>query len=274
VSSDKSTALEPSADGPEAGDPAAASPAEALPEVQQDAPQTLQDVFEEHTGRYIAKIDSFFDVYEKHLAPWRGREFKLLEIGVDRGGSLEIWRKYFGRDCDIHGIDIRPRIFRRIRKTKIHIGSQDDAGFLAQVVNDHGPFDVIIDDGSHQFEHQIRSFETLYPTMPDDGVYICEDAFTSYWREYGGGVGRDTFIEYAKRLVDDLHAFWAGDDALEVLPFTRSTRGVHFYSGTVVFERGPAAEPRYIGRGRHTTQELSMAQLKASAARDSKHLDS
>jgi hypothetical protein len=211
---------------------------------------TLRKCFNQHRGRYVAKIDHFFDVYEKHFSRFRDKPLKLLEIGVDKGGSLELWQNYFGPQCEIHGIDINPAVVEFAPEEAIlHIGSQDSPDFIESVARDYGPFDIVIDDGSHLMRHQIDSFELIYPQLEDHGIYVCEDAFTSYWREFGGQLGgQHTFMEYAKGLIDQLHAYWAEDDALQPSAFTRTTSGIHFYSGAVVFERQPVSEPVYIAR--------------------------
>ena len=229
---------------------------------------TLRNTFDAHRGRYTGKIDHFYDIYENHFARFRGTAVKLLEIGVHRGGSLEMWRNYFGPDAELHGLDINPAArVEAPEDCEIHLGSQDDPEFLKQVMDEHGPFDIVIDDGSHQMDHQICSFETIYPRLAPRGLYVCEDAFTSYWREFGGAVGADhTFVEYAKRLIDELHAYWAGDDGLTPTEFTRSTAGIHFYSGTIIFERRPMEEPFYAVRTAKGLTRTSIADLKRAAA--------
>lgn len=229
---------------------------------------TLRDCFESHTGRLIGKIDHFFDDYESYLQRFRDTPVRLLEIGVHGGGSLELWRRYFGSRAKIHGIDIDPDASDRAPPDcQVHIGSQADRAFLEAVLKEHGPFDIVIDDGSHLMPHQIATFEVAYPLMSPGGIYICEDAFTSYWREYGGGTEQGhTFISFAKGLVDDLHAFWRLDDAIEPSAFASSTRAVHFYSGAVVFERCPVSAPVYTVRHGGQRTRMSIANLKQAAA--------
>lgn len=229
---------------------------------------SLRTCFERHRGRLLGKIDHFIDVYEKHLAPFRGRSVRLLEIGVHRGGSLELWRAYFGEEAVIHGIDIDPSAQDAAPSdTMVHVGSQSDVDFLKRIVEDHGPFDIVIDDGSHLMDHQIKSFEFLFPTMTAQGLYICEDAFTSYWPEYGGGQGATgTFMEHAKRLIDELNAFWAIDYDTEPTDFTRQTVGIHFYSGAVVFQRSEVQKPVYAIRQKDGRLEISIDDLKKAAA--------
>jgi len=233
---------------------------------------SLRELFNSHSGKYIAKIDHFFDAYEKHFLSFQGKNIRLLEIGVDQGGSLELWGNYFGSQCELHGIDINPDAIEKAPKhSTIHLGSQGDISFLKSIAKNYGPFDIVIDDGSHLMNHQTASFETIYPLMHSEGIYICEDAFTSYWHEYGGGLKKEnTFMEYAKDLIDKLHAYWATDDDLHVSPFTLTTRGIYFYSGTVVFERGKVAKPIYAAKHQGGYSEISIADLKKAAATNMK----
>ncbi len=230
---------------------------------------TLRECFESLEGRLVGKIDHFFNDYETHLRTFVGTSARILEIGVHGGGSLELWRRYFGEAAIIHGLDIDPGARERApADCSVHIGDQGDQDLLTSLAAKHGPFDVVIDDGSHVMNDQINSFNALYPLMSPTGVYICEDAFTSYWREYGGKTNAPgTFMSYAKQLIDELHAYWRLDDQVTPSEFTRSTAAIHFYSGAVVFQRKSVAEPEYVVRHDGNTQRMSVSALKQAAGR-------
>ena len=208
---------------------------------------TLRELFDTHVGRMVLKPSHLFDDYEPFLARVRGAAPRILEIGVNEGGSLELWQAYFGDRAQIHGIDIEPSALEYAPPSStVHIGDQGDRSFIEAIAREHGPFDLVIDDGSHQFDHQRASFEVLYPHVTADGVYIVEDSFTSYWSEFGGGAGRNgTFVEYAKQLVDEMHAWWVDDGSIVPTEVTRSTQSVSFLSGAVVFTRQARSEPTY-----------------------------
>jgi tetratricopeptide (TPR) repeat protein len=127
----------------------------------------------------------------KHL---KNKPIRLLEIGVggyqdaDRGGeSLEVWRDFFPKG-QIVGIDIQTKEMDLGERVSIHKGSQVDAQFLADLVRAHGPFDIIIDDGSHRNEHVVESFALLYPTLAKGGIYVVEDVQTSFFPRFGGSL--------------------------------------------------------------------------------------
>ncbi len=133
-------------------------------------------------------------VYHLLLSRFRDRPLRLLEIGVggyrdpDRGGqSLASWRDYFPQGR-IVGIDIERKTLDLGPRVTILQGSQVDGDFLARVVADHGPFDIIIDDGSHQNAHVVESFALLFPTLAPGGVYVAEDVQTAFMPRFGGSL--------------------------------------------------------------------------------------
>lgn len=154
------------------------------------------DLFFEHDGRLVQKYVHYLSIYEKYFAAHRGNPVRFLEIGVDQGGSLQLWRKYFGPKAVIFGIDIVEQC-RTVADAdvRVRIGSQRDPLFLRAVVEEMGGVDIIVDDGSHQASDQRITFKTLFPLLSDGGVYIVEDLHTAYWFSYGGGLRRTgTFV--------------------------------------------------------------------------------
>ena len=132
-----------------------------------------------------------------------------MKSGYQQGGSLQMWKDYFGKDAKIYGIDINPQCKELEEPNiKILIGSQSDRNFLKEVRRQIPPIDILIDDGGHTMVQQIVSFEELFDYVKEDGVYLCEDLHTSYWIEYSGGhKRRGTFIEYSKNFIDYLNAY-------------------------------------------------------------------
>jgi hypothetical protein len=208
----------------------------------------LERYFRRNRGRLIHKWVHYFDIYDRHFSRFRGRPIVVLEFGVFHGGSLQMWRDYFGKKALIYGVDIDPRCASLGgRNIKILTGDQEDRGFLRSVVAETGPIDVVIEDGGHTMTQQTTTFEEIYPNVKEDGVFLIEDLHTSYWPEYGGGLDNpDSFMGYAKRLTDKLNAWHARDDErLPVDEFTRTTRSMHFYDSIVVFEKGRVEQPHH-----------------------------
>jgi 23S rRNA U2552 (ribose-2'-O)-methylase RlmE/FtsJ len=214
----------------------------------------LQQYFENNNGRLIHKWLHYFEVYERYLSRFRGKNIKILEIGVSQGGSLQMWRNYFGPEAKIFGIDINPECKSlEEHNIEIFIGSQSDRKFLDKVRNQIGPVDILIDDGGHTMNQQIVSFEELFSLVKEDGVYICEDCHTSYWIKFGGGYRRKgTFMEFAKKKIDQLNAWHSHEPSLVVDEFTRTAKSMHFYDSMVVIEKGKVIQPSHRKTGNYS----------------------
>lgn len=155
-----------------------------------------------------SQIHNYCVKYEKWLPFNRLEPLKILEIGVLNGESLETWREYY-LNAIIIGIDIDDKCKSyedQGRKIFVEIGSQDDPVFLRNLALKYGPFDLIVDDGSHMNHHVITSFTHLIDSVKPEGVYVIEDCATAYWEEWGGGFRKSSSsVEFSKRLVDDVN---------------------------------------------------------------------
>jgi cephalosporin hydroxylase len=188
--------------------------------------------------------------YQRHFAALRRRPLRILEIGIGGyndpragGKSLRMWKAYFPR-ASICGIDIQDKRVHDERRIRTFVGSQDDEAFLQRLSRDQGPFDIVIDDGSHTNVHVIRSFQILFPLLKEDGIYAVEDTQTAYWPEFGGVPGRDsapsTSLNFLKRLTDGLNyrefRLPSADSALDY--FDRHIVAMHFYHNLVFIQKG------------------------------------
>jgi hypothetical protein len=126
----------------------------------------LHKLFYSNADTLVFKWRHYLKIYEDHLSRFRNTPFHMLEIGVAQGGSLSLWRRYFGPEALLFGIDIddRCRQFDK-RDAHVRIGSQDDPAFLRSVVSEMGGVDVVLDDGSHMASHQLTSFQVLFPLL-------------------------------------------------------------------------------------------------------------
>jgi hypothetical protein len=190
--------------------------------------------------------------YHALLSQFRALPVRLLEIGVggygysSQGGrSLAMWADYLPH-ARIVGIDVEPKSLRLDPRITILQGSQDDPAFLIKVCNEHGPFHVVIDDGSHIPRHMIASFEVLFPRMLDGGLYFLEDTQTAFMPSFEGEAATG----------GQLYA-WAGDilrglnhvENAVSAPHTpvpqrsRQIRSFHAWHNLFVFEKGDNNEP-------------------------------
>jgi hypothetical protein len=213
----------------------------------------LERYFAGNTGRLIHKWTHYFEIYERHFARFRGTDVHVLEFGVNQGGSLQMWKHYFGPSCRIFGVDINPEC-RRAEEERIEvlIGDQEDRQFLRSLARRIPRIDILIDDGGHTMRQQIITYEELFPHVDANGVYVVEDLHTSYWRAWGGGAGRRrTFVEYSKNFIDQLHG-WHSEQPrrLEVSAFTRSAHSLHYYDSVLVIEKRRIEKPQSAQTGK------------------------
>jgi hypothetical protein len=202
--------------------------------------------------RSIHKFAHYFPAYERHLERFCNQSVAMLEIGVGEGGSSQMWKRYLGPFAQIVGIDVRPECKEyEDDQISIRIGGQEDPEFLAALLEEFGPFDIVLDDGGHFMNQIATSFAYLYPTMPINGVYLIEDLHTAYRPTFGGGLGSpDSFVETSKGLIDELYAGQNG--APKATDFGKETLSMHFYDSIIVFERGRHLGKRSFRTGGHS----------------------
>lgn len=153
----------------------------------------------------------YFDVYAQVLAPYVGTDVRVLEIGVFHGGGLDQLRALLGEQAVLVGADVDPASRAACEgRFEVAIGDQSDPEFLAHVVSEYGPFDVIIDDGGHSMRQQITSMEHLFPTLNEGGLYLVEDTHTSYWDGYQDY--DQTFMNWVKDRLDDVNGYHHNTD--------------------------------------------------------------
>jgi hypothetical protein len=199
------------------------------------------------SDKYCGHI--YTPVYHSLFAGLQEAPIRLLEIGVGgydspaAGGlSLKMWADYFPY-AQITGLDIQPKALNLPPRVQVFQGSQVDHDVLANIVERRGPFDIVIDDGSHVVSHVIQSFRMLYPLMQPDGFYVVEDVQTSFLPGYGGdAVGRGTIFDVAHRVSLAMHRLEGHVPAEPELPdaaFGSITQSVAIHRNMVVFRRGP-----------------------------------
>jgi FMN phosphatase YigB (HAD superfamily)/SAM-dependent methyltransferase len=178
---------------------------------------SLKELFVRHEGKVSDKWSSYLDYYDRILTPLRDRQITLLEVGVQNGGSLEVWAKYFPSAQSIIGCDIDPKCAElRFSDDRIRVVVGDIA--LPETVASIGEhvFDVIIDDGSHTAKDIYLAFAQLFRKLKPGGVYIVEDLHSSYWSgRWSGGLSKPTAaMEFFRRLTDVMNfKYWGLNSA-------------------------------------------------------------
>jgi hypothetical protein len=140
------------------------------------------------------------------LGKYRNTSITFVEIGVLDGGSLFMWRKFFGDAARIIGIDLNPNATRwTVEGFEIFIGSQEDPNFWKSVFDSVGPVDVVLDDGGHSNSQQIITAHSVLPHIRDGGALIVEDVHASYMRDFGNP-SKYSFMSYSKKAVDRINS--------------------------------------------------------------------
>ncbi len=178
------------------------------------------------------KHSTYFDVYDKFFSPYVGKKITFVEIGVLGGGSLFMWREFFGPQARIIGVELNPEAKQWEEEGfEIFIGSQSDPDFLENLAKEVGGIDILLDDGGHTYEQQIITTECLLPHIRDGGLLMVEDTHTSYME--GFGFKRMSFIKYAMNMVDRINQRFS-----ILKPETAEKRvwGISFFESFVIFD--------------------------------------
>lgn len=189
------------------------------------------------------KWENYFEVYDEIFKPYQNKNPKFLEIGVAHGGSLELWLKYFDNNVDLYAVDINKDFLDyKFDNVKVDYACVDQSSVehWDAYLKDKPKFDIIIDDGSHDSEHQITTLLTLFPHLADGGIYVVEDTHTSYWNEWGGGLHKKgTFIEFVKGFIDFLHAPHIKESAPPgLVTALHNFKSIRFHNSMVILEKG------------------------------------
>jgi hypothetical protein len=190
-------------------------------------------------------LHEYTEVYDVYLDPIKDEKMNFLEIGVFEGESLKLWEEYL-KNSNILGLDINSDCAKYAGgRKKVYIGSQIDEVLLWKIEKENHPLSVIIDDGSHNWDHQIKTFKAAFPLLKAGGLYFIEDLHTSYTGKWAGG--DTTGVEFLKGLVDDVmlrgKSFMGtqevGNQSLSY--FEHHMEYIHFYKSLCVVKKRETA---------------------------------
>ena len=168
------------------------------------------DCFEESPYKSM-KVSSYFKSYESLFSQYRGKEITFVEIGILNGGSLFMWRDYFGPKAKIIGVDLNPNAKKWEKYGfEIFIGNQTDTKFWDFFKKEVGAIDIVLDDGGHTYEQQIITTECLLDHINDRGMIVIEDTCTSYMDGYGPK--QYSFLNYVKNKIDQINYRFSFDN--------------------------------------------------------------
>lgn len=204
--------------------------------VLDEAPNPLQQYFDSvAVGKGIWKWLHYFDIYHRHFQKFRGKEVRVVEVGIYSGGSLDMWKAYFGPKCVIYGVDIQEECKAyEDESTRVFIGDQADRKFWKRFREQVPEFDILIDDGGHLPEQQIVTLEETLPYLRGGGVFLCEDVqgihneFAAYVRGLSAALNGGDLITPRLR---------GATDTVKASSFQQSIGSVHLYPYVAVIEK-------------------------------------
>ena len=181
------------------------------------------------------KYITYFSTYDEIFKPYRNKKIIFLEIGVFDGGSLFMWRDFFGPKAEIIGMDLNPEA-KKWEKFgfKIFIGDQADPEFLKRTLKKIGPVDILLDDGGHTNHQQILTLINSINYIKENGLVVIEDCHTSYMRRYGNP-SCFSFINYSKKIIDDINKrFFISKSSFNIPQ--KNIYSISFYDSIVAFK--------------------------------------
>lgn len=199
--------------------------------------KTLVELFHENPYHNTTKFIHNLMIYDELFAKYRNIEVFVLEIGILEGGSLELWKTYFGQKAHIYGIDVditKAHYLNNESQITMIQGSQGDREFLRSIKQIIPKIDILIDDGSHVSEHQIATFEELFSYIDENGIYACEDMHNCW---HPNNI-QYNFAHYLKKLTDSiLGSHESNSDILDTIGHSLTIKSINFSNNMIVIEK-------------------------------------
>jgi len=186
--------------------------------------------------RVSLKSDTYFHAYEEMFGKYVDKKITFVEIGVLQGGSLFMWKEYFGKNARIIGVDLHPNA-KELEKHgfEIFIGSQSDKSFWKNFYSKVGKIDILLDDGGHVNDQQIITLGESIHNINDDGIIVTEDVHTSYLKKFGNP-SKYSFINYSKYLIDVINSRFPEIKAKKNNDFRSKIHSISFYESIVALK--------------------------------------
>lgn len=201
--------------------------------------KSLLELFYDNPYHYTHKFIHFMIIYDELFSRYRNTDVSILEIGIASGGSLELWKTYFGSKAKIYGIDIddtKATYLRNDNQITMFCGSQGDRQFLQSLKEKIPHIDILIDDGSHISKDQIATFEELFLHIDANGLYVCEDMHNC-WHPNND---KYNFANYLKELEDYLLGRdFNPSSFIKQIGSAGIIKSLNYYAHLIVIEKFP-----------------------------------
>lgn len=185
-------------------------------------------------GTDKATFHRYTEVYQKYFDRYQFEPTKLLEVGIEKGCSLRMWRSFLGKGSTVLGIDIEPKPAEP-NAIIADVSNRSSWPRIHNALIDHNPLDIVIDDGGHFTQAAVLCFENLFPYLKPGGLYIVEDLH-AYWDPTINPPGQPSFFEYLQKLIHRLNdhgKHQCGDPAID----KSGIEFIHYWKSFVVIKR-------------------------------------
>lgn len=180
------------------------------------------------------KHSTYFNVYDEILSRYIGEPITFVEVGVLQGGSLFMWREFFGDKARIIGIDLNPNALKwKEHGFEIYIGDQSQEKFWKSFYTEIGNIDILLDDGGHTYDQQIVTLTSSLPYISNGGTIIIEDTHTSYMS--GFGPKKYSLHRFAFKLVDSINDRYSKFNTLNN-SYKNNIWNIQFFESIVTFQ--------------------------------------
>lgn len=204
---------------------------------------------------YCLKHKNYFHIYDELFTKYKNKPITFVEIGVFSGGSLFMWRNFFGKKAKIIGIDLNPDA-KKFEKFgfEIHIGDQSKEKFWDNFFKKVGKADIVLDDGGHTNYQQTITANKCIPKIKDGGMLVVEDVHASYIKHNWYNPSKYSFINYSKKIIDDINTRFPGLPNFQYT-FKKFIYKIDFFESIVSFHvnKNLCKQNEFISNNKKTT---------------------
>ena len=157
--------------------------------------------------KYSIKWSNYFNIYENILKKFVNKKITIVEVGIGDGGSLFMWKNFFGKKAKIIGVELNPDT-KKLEKYgfKVFNGDQSNPNFWKKFYKKVGKIDILIDDGGHTNLQQITTLMESIKNINNGGIIVVEDTHTSFMKNKGfKNPSKYSFINYTTSLIENIH---------------------------------------------------------------------
>ena len=176
----------------------------------------------------------YFEIYNNIFQKYKNKKITFVEVGIDRGGSLFIWKDFFSKDSRIIGIDTNPAA-KKLEEYgfEIFTGDQSNESFWSDFYKKVGNIDILLDDGGHKNIEQIITLNSSLPYINNDGKIVIEDTHASYMKKHFRNPSMFSSMNFFNLIVDSINRSSPVVNNTKANIYTNKVHSVNFYESIV-----------------------------------------